>query len=139
MLKTLLKREGVRQFIKFAIVGLINTLVDWVVFSVLKIPFRASGQLGKQYAKAGSFVISASSSFFMNRAWTFRSQNKKIQEEGLKFLLVSLIGLAINNLVFYLVTSSSGLHLYDISGLIIATASATFWNFFANKLWTFKK
>jgi len=138
MVKAILKREGVRQFIKFAIVGLFNTVVDWVIFSILKIPLSSNGQTGKQLAKAGSFVVSATSSFFMNRTWTFKPKNTKIHEEGLKFFLVALVGLAINNFVFYLVTASSGLHLSDILGLIAATAAATFWNFFGNKLWTFK-
>lgn len=132
------RRRGVRQFTKFAIVGTFNTLVDWAFFYLFKIPFGFMGQAGKQMAKGGSFVVSSSSSYVLNRRWTFRSQDSRVARQMTKFFVVALIGLIFNNLIFYLATAANFFHLTDIAGLVIATAMVMFWNFSASKYWTFK-
>lgn len=136
-----LKNKDHRQFVKFAIVGSFNTLVDWLFFYLFK--FLLLGKLGlpdiqmiRQVAKALSFIVSASSGYILNRKWTFRSSNKNIAKEATKFLLVSLGGMLINQTVFFAMTAKFGWR--DIFGLAAATAVATFWNFFINKKWTFK-
>lgn len=134
-----LKRKAVAQFIKFAIVGLGNTILDWVLFSFIKIPVRNLGQNGKQLAKAGSFVIASSSSYYFNRRWTFRSNETRIARQATIFFLIAGVGLVINNGIFYLLTAKKYLNQSDFIGLVGATAIAMFWNFFANKFWTFKQ
>lgn len=131
------QKKSYRQFIKFCIVGAVNTGVDWAVFYPAKIVLSGlQPQTAKQIAKAISFVVSALSNYIMNRKWTFRSQEKQVVKEGTKFLLVALGGLAINQAVFYYVTGR--LLWRDIFGLILATAAATLWNFFINRNWTFR-
>ena len=142
VLSLALEREGLRQFIKFAIVGAFNTLVDWVFFflartSLVGVFGTSHLQILKQIAKALSFVVSAASSYVMNRKWTFCSTNPQVGRELLRFFTVAAGGLIINSVVFYLVTARA---LWpDIFGLILATAAATLWNFFLNKKWTFRK
>lgn len=136
-----LKQKTLRQFIKFAVVGAINSLVDWGVFYPLKIVLpgvftNLNLQTVKQIAKGISFIISALSSYAMNRKWTFRSTRTDVGREALKFLVVATGGFLINNTTFYLVTALLGWR--DIFGLIVATAAATMWNFVLNKKWTFK-
>lgn len=133
-----IRRAGVRQFIKFIIVGAINTLLDWIAFFVIKTPLVSFGQLGKQAAKAGSFIVSGSSSYFMNRRWTFRSTDNRVTRQAAKFFIVAVAGLVFNNIIFFIVTAPNYLGWPDISGLMIATAIVMFWNFFINKWWTFK-
>lgn len=135
------QKKSYRQFIKFCIVGAVNTGVDWVVFYPVKILLGRyfpdlKLQSVRQIAKAVSFIISALSNYIMNRKWTFRSQDKRVVREGAKFMVVALGGLAINQAVFYLITGQ--LHWRDIFGLILATAAATLWNFFINRSWTFR-
>lgn len=135
------QRKSVRQFVKFAIVGAVNTGVDWIVYYPVRILlglwFPALSATGvRQIAKALSFIVSAMSNYAMNRKWTFRSKEKRVAAEAGKFMIVALGGLAINQIVFYLITDP--LHWRDIFGLIIATAAATLWNFFINRNWTFK-
>jgi len=135
-------REETRQFVKFCIVGAINTFTDWLVYLPAKLAlFSAFGlantQTLKQIAKAISFIFSATLSYLMNRTWTFRSKNPAMLKEGSKFMVVATGGLIINSLAFYV--STAVLNLRDIFGLILATAAATLWNFFLNKKWTFKK
>jgi len=131
-----LRRTTIKQFIKFAIVGVINTAIDWLVYWAIISLFSVSAQNLKQIAKAFSFIVSATGSFIMNRKWTFESTNKKIYIEASKFFIISIFGLFANNVIFYFVTAK--LKFSDIIGLIFATALIMFWNFFANKYWTFK-
>lgn len=136
-----LSRKGMRQFIKFGIVGFINAGIDWAIFFILKLilpgilGFLNPQQL-KQLAKAVSFIVSALSSYAMNRRWTFRSTRKDVGREAFKFFVVATGGFVINNAAFYLITAIVGWN--DVWGLLAASGAATFWNFFLNKKWTFK-
>ncbi len=136
--KLALRRDGFRQFIKFCAVGSLNAVIDWGLFAVFKVGLRSFGQNGRQLAKASSFVVAATSSYVLNRRWTFRSRNPKIAHEASRFVLVSIIGLLANNAIFYAATAPGWLHLNDLFGLIIASAVVMLWNFYANRHWTFK-
>lgn len=126
------ENKSFRQFIKFSLVGASGTIVDWVFYFVL------TRWLGIFYliAKTLSFVIAAINNYVWNRIWTFRSKEKNITGEFAKFFLVSLVGLGLNVLIMYLAVDK--LAISDLWGLVLATAVVTFWNFLANKFWTFK-
>jgi len=130
---TIIHRRGVRQFVKFGIVGVSSTIIDWGIYLGL------TRLLGFFYldAKVISFLFSVINSYILNRSWTFRSTDpKKLHQFG-KFLVVAAVGLGLNALIMYLVVSK--LHLHDIIGLIFASAIVMFWNFLINKFWTFKE
>lgn len=132
MIKNILKQQSVRQFIKFCFVGASGTVVDWVFY------FAFTRWLGLFYltAKALSFILAASNNYIWNRIWTFRSQEKKIAQQFLKFFVVSTVGLGLNTFIMYIVVDR--VRWSDLWGLIVATALVMFWNFFANKIWTFR-
>ena len=131
-MKELLKRRGVRQFIKFGIVGASSAIIDWSIFYLLNLTF------GVYYliAKVLSFSVAVINSFIWNRRWTFRSQDPNRKKEFTKFLIIATVGLSINALIMYIVVSIYGQRKFV--GLIFATGLVTFWNFLANKFYTFK-
>lgn len=126
------QREGLRQFVKFAAVGLINTVVDWSIYFVLNRLLA----LPKLPSKLGSFVVAAANSYYLNRTWTFRSTNKAVAKEFTKFILVATTGAVLNAGIFWLIVIQGGAA--DIVGLFFATGLVTVWNFIINKYWTFK-
>lgn len=132
MIKTI-QNKSFRQFIKFSIVGASGTAIDWIFY------FICTRWLGIYYllAKAISFILAAVNNYIWNRTWTFRSQEKRVFREFSKFFIVSIIGLGVNTFIMYLMVDR--FKLYDFWGLIVATAIVLIWNFFANKLWTFKE
>lgn len=135
------QKTSYRQFIKFLVVGGSCALVDWAVFYLAKMPLEhyfptADLQLLRQIAKGFSFIVSASLNYYFNRIWTFRSEDKEVAKQATKFFIVALAGLLLNSLIFYFVTGV--IHWRDIYGLIIATGLVTIWNFFINRIWTFK-
>lgn len=145
-----MKLSGIIQFAKFAVVGVLNTLIDWVVF-YLFIYFITPDE--RLFAKAISFVAAVINSFILNSIWTFKDEfyrgikNKNIKFYSLanyfiRFILVSLVGFAINYLTFrYVIYNATGWFSAhsNIVGLFAASGAALVWNFLINKLWTYKK
>lgn len=128
----LFRRRVVRQFIKFALVGASSTIIDWGIFYLLNLIF------GVYYltAKVLSFAVAVVNSFIWNRRWTFRSTDSNRSKEFTKFLVIALVGLSLNALIMYLAISI--FHTRKIVGLVLSTGVVTFWNFLANKFYTFK-
>jgi putative flippase GtrA len=142
-------KESLLQFIKFGIVGVANTCVDWIVFYIL-----VNTILGEQrtIAKAIAFIVAVLNSYIFNTIWTFKKEyasaagksgdsSAKSAIFG-KFIIVSLIGWAVNVFVFSQAANRVDMALFnkpDLLPLIFASGAAILWNFFANKLWTYKK
>lgn len=129
----LLRRRGVRQFVKFGLVGASSTAIDWSIYLIL----TRFGQVYYLTAKIISFLFSVINSYVWNRRWTFRSKDPKKLHQFSKFLVVAGVGLGLNSLIMYLVVSQ--LRLHDIIGLVLSTAIVMFWNFLVNKFWTFRE
>ena len=143
-----LKTSGLVQFIKFGVVGVGNTAVDWIVYYILSGTIL-SGE--KSAAKALSFLVAVANSYLWNTIWTFKKEYAELTASGkenaknlilIKFFVVSLIGWGINWLTFRYFLSSFNptvMGKHDIMPLVFASAAAIIWNFFANKMWTYKK
>ena len=143
-----MKREGggLMQFVKFCVVGVLNTAVDWVVYYLL-ISYIMFDVSEKSLAKLISFIVAVINSYIWNTVWTFRAEYKKtvsgtgnIKTGGtvfMRFVLVSLVGWGINYLAFR--ATISQISSPDIIALVVASGAAVVWNFFVNKLWTYKK
>jgi len=127
----LITRELILKFFKFGIVGASGAIVDFGFTYLCKEIFK----IQKYIANAIGFTIAASSNYIFNRIWTFHSQNPEIGMEYSKFLLISLIGLAINTLILWTLTSKFNKNFY-VSKLF-AIAVVTVWNFFVNLMFTF--
>jgi len=125
-------RRGVRQFVKFGIVGASGFVVNLVVFTLLQrgtaLPIWLDFSLG--------FMVGGVSNYFLNRVWTFRSSGHA-GLEGAKFLTVSFLALILGNLVIWVYESVLGQHHHHTAWLV-ATLSGMLLNFFLNKYWTFR-
>jgi len=146
-----MKLKNIMQFIKFAVVGVANTLVDWLAFYLLIMLVMPDEKL---LAKAISFVIAAINSLIFNSIWTFRKEFLTgIKDQNLRFyhiisyfgrfFVVSLVGFSINYLTFKwiisFVASTSLANYSNILGLFCASGAALVWNFLINKFWTYSK
>ena len=129
----LLKRRGVRQFVKFGLVGVSSTILDWGLYLLLTRYLLVFYLI----AKALSFILGVTNSYTWNRKWTFRSKEPKKLHQFSKFLVVASVGLGLNTLIMYIVVSR--LHLSDIIGLLLSSVFVMSWNFLVNKFWTFKE
>ncbi|MBI4648441.1 MAG: GtrA family protein [Bacteroidia bacterium] len=119
------------KFIKFCVVGATGMIVDFGITYLLK----EKAKLNKFLANSAGFTAAASSNYFLNRIWTFHSTNPKIGIEYTSFLLVSVVGLGINNFVLWILTNKLKWNFYFSK--LIAIIVTTIWNFIANLLITF--
>jgi putative flippase GtrA len=87
-------RQLVHELAKFGIVGAINTVLDFGLANLLYLGFGWPS-LG---AKTASVAVAATSSFFMNRHWTFRHRARTgLRREYTLFFLLNGVGLLIAN------------------------------------------
>ena len=119
------------QLFKFIIVGFSGLIIDFGLTYICKEKIS----LDKYLSNSVGFLIAATSNYFLNRLWTFSSDNPEIIIEFSSFLLVSIIGLAINNSILALIHNKMSVNFYFAKfGSILFT---TLWNFLANYYFTF--
>lgn len=119
------------RLLKFCAVGFSGMIVDffctWLCKEKLKWNKYISNSIG--------FVLAATNNYIWNRIWTFQSQGTEIVREYSSFLIISLVGLGINNAVIYLLHDRLKLNFYLAK--ILAIGVVTLWNFGMNYLFTF--
>jgi len=121
------------KFFKFAAVGLSGLLVDYAFTYI----FKEIVKVQKYVANSIGFTIAASSNYFLNRVWTFESENPDIAVEYTEFLLISIVGLGLNNLILWLIVSKFKINFYLAK--FFAICVVTLWNFLANFFITFNQ
>ncbi len=133
-------QKEAKRFVKFSIVGAIGAVVDFSALNVLILVFGWE----KFFANIVSVSCAIVSNFWWNRHWTFpESRNHVLHISFGKFALVNLVGLIINQFVFLLsdkfIFDPLLPHPLDYN---LAKAAAIgvvlFWNFGANRLWTYR-
>lgn len=139
-----LQRPGVRQFIKFCIIGLSNTFID-IGISWLLI-FRLS--ISVILATVISWLVGVTNGYIWNSRWTFKGMGSGQRHElYIKFLIVNGVGLLLNlfiikSVLFMFndqpVTNSQPDRLHFLIAKVVAVGCVAVWNFMANKKWTFK-
>lgn len=118
------------QFLKFCLVGGVNSGVDFVLFALL-----AYGGVPYLAAQCISYMGGAANSYFMNRTWTFASSGHSIRTEALKFLALNLTSLC--------VASALLLALYQYMAWplalskIVSTCIGALLNYAGSRLWVF--
>ncbi|HTC73843.1 MAG TPA: GtrA family protein [Solirubrobacteraceae bacterium] len=119
------------QFIKFGIVGVSNTLLTLVVYTVLLKGF------GVWYlaASAIGFIVGATNGFLLNRRWTFRDHVGDALTP-VRWAIVQTAGLAIDELMLYVLVHDAKLD--KLLAQVCATAIVTVTTFFVNRAWTFR-
>ncbi|GAB4469834.1 MAG: hypothetical protein OHK0029_42570 [Armatimonadaceae bacterium] len=156
-----IERPGIRQFVKFCIVGASSFVIDIGLLNLFFFKF----QWPLLIAKACSFLIAVANGFYWNRRWTFRAIEGNAGNQYGKFVLTNSIGLCLNLTIMtaaiVLATQLGFVHternISEIIGLllsgesrkafnpltvnlatIVATGFVTIWNFLAAKFFTFR-
>ena len=133
------------KFIKFCIVGFSGLFIDFSVTYVFKEKIKTN----KFFANSLGFVLGSTNNYFINKLWTFHDHSTNYGVQYSQFLLVSLIGLGLNTLIIYIlnrpfkINLSLGKFNMNINGIsfywakFMASFLVAFWNFGANKYFTF--
>jgi putative flippase GtrA len=158
---SLVARPGVRQLVKFCIVGASSTIIDLVIFNIV-----ISLSIPPVFAVIAGFIGGVSNGFYWNRRWTFKEKAGNMAKQGPIFFATNLVGLTLNILVTTLaLIVAAHLHLTQThftpeqtmrmilfrttdgqqfsrlalnAAKLCATVVVTAWNFSASKFITFK-
>ena len=151
------KGKGFLQFIKFALVGASNTLVDMIVNTGVSYLFGLIPNVGGwtvYLSKAIGYGCGLLNSYFLNSRWTFREEHTKTKREKISFVAVNILVLLISfgliflfKNVFHLNDFWNGLNIPELLKKIVkgdtfcsllSTCVCVPVNFILNKLFVFK-
>jgi putative flippase GtrA len=119
------------KMIRFGLVGLLGMGIDFSVTWFCKETLR----INKYVANSLGFTTAAICNFFLNMFWTFNASSTNEEVYFIKFIIISLVGLGLNNLFIYLFNSRLSLNFY--LSKLIAVGLVFIWNFAANNYFNF--
>ena len=129
------KGHTANQFMRFCLVGasgvVVNTLVMWAAYHGLG--------LHEVLSSICAFLVATVNNFTWNKIFTFKNKvqgGRAVIKQYLRFLSVTLIGLAVNLGVLVALVNWFGLDavLANLAGVLVSTLS----NFIGNKLYAFR-
>ena len=132
------------QIVRFLIIGLLNTAIDFIVLNILVLIFEPGGNTFLFILfKSISFIFAVINSYYFNKYWVFRSCIST-KSNFITFLTISVIGFLLNvaaaSIVFVMLTSAVTDHVRLVAnfGAIMGTFAVLLWNFIGYKFFVFK-
>jgi putative flippase GtrA len=126
----------IHEVAKFGIVGVVNFALDVFLFNALR-----SGGVGPLESKTIAVTVAATSSYFMNRHWSFAHRARSgVRREYVLFIVLSAVGLVIALTCLAVSHYALGFksQLADnVAGNGIGTVLGTVWRFWSFKRWVF--
>lgn len=127
------------QFLKFNAVGLINTAIDFSIFTMLL--FFGMGSLGAQVI---SYAAGTLNSYILNKKITFSGQESGWSGRSMfvigqfaRFAALNAAVLAISLMLLFVLTSLAGFH--PLTSKVLVTAVTVGLNFLGSRKWVFTK
>jgi len=134
------------EFTKFAVVGVLNSGVDFgILNSLMLITGLASGAAFLAF-KSVSVTLGVINSYIWNKYWTFGAvKSTETRRELVSFMVVTLIAVGVNvagaDVIVNVIGAPSGISskLWANIGAISGAGLTLFTNFFGYKFFVFKK
>jgi putative flippase GtrA len=123
------------EFIRFCVVGVLNTAIDLGLFALLT---RLFG-LDPLVANLLSFTTGAANSFLLNKYWTFGAggRGREMAAQATKFAVITVLVFLIHEGLLALLHKQLGWP--DLPVKVLAIGIGVVVGFVGNKLWTFRQ
>ena len=131
-IKALLQGDNLKKFLKFALTGVGNTLVDLILFRVLYTYLGVNIYL----SQVCSYSAGMLNSYLVNRSWTFRTGERFFSLQLVRFIVGNLAVLLLSVLLINLCTVQLGLG--KLTAKLVVTCFTLAVNFLISRLWIFK-
>lgn len=158
------KSREVERFLRFAVVGVIGAIVDFGTLFVLQATFLPPvNAVNVVLATSLAFLAAIISNFTWNRFWTYPdSRSRSVRRQLIQFSFISVVGwlgrtvwIAVSYLWLgailmpvllpeirwfrpdYIPSATAEAKLGTIAAQLIGVVVVMFWNFFANRYWTY--
>lgn len=123
------------EIFKFSGVGIINTLIDFTVFTFLTYALSVN----ISYSQAIGYGTGVINSFVMNRKFTFKANNdaqNNTIKQLFKFIIINLVSLAFSSLLIGVMVGSAHINVFVSKVLVTLVTQAI--NYLGYKLIVFK-
>ncbi len=120
-------KKLINQILKFGVVGGIAFVIDYGILFLLA---KVIG-LNELLSAAISFIVSLTFNYFLSTKWVFEAK-KQTPKEVIIFVILSVVGLGINEILIYLGTKKLGIDVMIVK--LFATAIVMVYNFITRKL-----
>jgi putative flippase GtrA len=136
MEKSASMRATFLQFLRFGVVGVAGFLVDAGVLTAM-----LWLGLGPYAGRVVSYLAAASTTFALNRAWTFRSALREgpVAAQWGRFVLLNLMGFAANYGTYAALVAGTGIvAAYPVIGVAAGSVAGMFLNFGLSRRYVFR-
>ncbi len=113
--------------LRFAVVGVSNTLVDFLVFFLLQ------GLIGSP-AQAVGYAAGTANSYYWNRRWTFKTDQPRQKGELTRFLIVNITVALLTTALLSLLNGFMPVW----ASKILVTVPGMALNYVLSKIWVFR-
>ena len=134
-MKEFLKKH--REITAYLIVGVLTTLVSWIVYALLRLVLDMGDPVQVQVAVAARWVAGVIFAYFANRKYVFQSRDPKMLPEFLKFTGSRVTTLFADMFIMWLMVSVLGIN--DWVATLTSAVVVTVLNYVFSKLLVFKK
>ena len=119
-------------FIRFAVVGLITTVLDFLLFGAL----TSAAVMKTAMANVVSYSCGIAVSFTLNRVWTFGQLRigSPVGHEALKFAATHAAGLTLSTMLVSLLA----LFLPALAAKAVSVPVVFVWNYVLARFWVFR-
>jgi putative flippase GtrA len=122
----------IKKLFKFGITGIMNTVVDFAVYTVLV----SLAGMGLYVSQVISYCCGMLNSYAVNRKWTFDTKNGFFSLELVKFIVLNLAMMLLGMGIIYLCVEQMGFH--KLVGKLVSTVLVMAINFVVSNLWVFR-
>lgn len=120
------------KLLKFGLTGVVNTLVDCLVFALLNSSMGVSYEISQAYG----YLAGMLNSYLINRRWTFKSKKRFFSLQTVKFICVNLavLLLSIGLLKFFIELAG----MQSMPAKLVTVFVTMGINFILSRLWVFR-
>ncbi len=130
-LTSLMVKRFYVQPVKFMVIGIINTLVSFLVYSLMLIVLKSSYFTSLVF----SYIIGVANSYVWNSKWTFGNRTMHFPSL-IKFVTVYAATFMVNLLILRFMIEDLGISAFFSQGFSLCLA--TIFSFMGHKYWSFK-
>lgn len=119
------------RLIKFGATGILNTLIDYLLFALLAQVFM----LDVYFSQVCGYFAGMLNSYLINRRWTFQTKQNFFSPQFLKFILSNLFVLAVS---IFLLKVFLDISMSVLLAKLFTVCITMGINFLISRLWVFR-
>ncbi|MBA2394153.1 MAG: GtrA family protein [Ktedonobacteraceae bacterium] len=135
-------RSTLLQFLRYCVVGGLNTIVDIGILNILLLRFPThNAQILTAY-NAVAYSCGAISSFLLNKYWTFRHTQRTTRREVIRFAISIVLEILYSSAFIWLAGRAlqpfiSNVTLWGNASKLVAVVCGTLLSYSLMRFWTF--